>query len=213
MKNTMLPLALAAAGLFVLPAIGQAQALDGAFVNGNIGNSTLDSGPIDDNDTSYGVNVGYRWAVSPETRIGLEVGYVDLGKYSGSVDMYTTPISPIGTLPPEPTISAVNVTTEMNGWTIGASGRFNLSPKWHVGGRAGFLRASVDFRAPIYESDGSFVLGHHDDNADGWYAGAGVGYDFSNHFSVGLNYDYYSARAYGYRMNPDVVSVSGEFRF
>lgn len=101
----------------------------------------------------------------------------------------------------------------MNGWTIGASGRFNLPPKWYIGGRAGFLRASVDSRAQIYGSDGSFVLGHYDDHADDWYAGAGVGYEFSNHFSVGLNYDYYSARTYGYRMNPDVVSVSGEVRF
>lgn len=211
MKNTILPLALAAAGLFVVPAVSHAQALDGAFVNGNLGRAALDSGAIDDKETSYGVNIGYRWAVSPGALIGFEAGYVDLG--SSSFPASITQLFPIGTPPTEPTTYFGSGSRQLSGWTIGANGRFNLSPNWYIGGRAGFLRLSADTRIRINRPDGSVFKDRSDYHADGWYAGAGVGYDFSNHLSVGLNYDYYSASKYGYRNNPDVISVSGEYRF
>ena len=211
MKNTLLPVALAAGALFVLPAIGHAQATDGAFINGNLGSASLESGSIDDNDISYGVNVGYRWAVPPGTLIGFEVGYVDLGKYSlpTSVIYLTFP----GTQPNVPTTIVSSGTTEMSGLTIGAYGRFNLSPNWYIGGRAGFLRASVDSRLRTAGPYDSVVLQNRHVNADGWYVGAGFGYNFSNKFSLGLNYDYYIAKKSGSTISPDVVSVSGEYRF
>ncbi len=211
MKNIMLPLTLAAAGLFVLPAIGHAQATDGAFVSGNLGSASFDSGSIDETDTSYGINGGYRWAVSPSTLIGFEAGYVDLGKYSFPASV--TALTPIGTPPTEPTTYFGSGTTQLSGWTIGANGRFNLSPNWYIGGRVGFLRVSVDSRIRIDRPDGSVMKDHYDVNADGWYAGTGFGYDFSNNFSIGLSYDYYSAEKDGAKINPDVVSVSGEYRF
>lgn len=52
-----------------------------------------------------------------------------------------------------------------------------------------------------------------DDSSNKWYAGAGFGYDFSNNFSVGLNYDYYKAEKNGLKFDPDLVSVSAEYRF
>lgn len=213
MKNTLHLITLAAVGLFVLPAIGHAQATDGAFINGNLGSASLDRGPIDDVDTSYGVSVGYRWAVSPRALIGFEAGYVDLGKYAGPISISISGLPPIGTLPTEPEIYPGIVSTEMNGWKVGANGRFNLSPNWYIGGRAGFLRASVDWRVRVNKPDDSFELNHYDFNENGWYVGAGFGYDFSNNFSLGVNYDYYSAEINGSKINPDVVSVSGEYRF
>ncbi len=101
----------------------------------------------------------------------------------------------------------------MSSWTIGAIGRFSLSPNWYIGGRAGFLRASVDLRIRATAPDGSVMQPHYDNNENGWYAGAGFGYYFSNNFSVGINYDYYSAKSLGSTLDSDVVSVSAEYRF
>jgi opacity protein-like surface antigen len=211
-KSTLGLLALAAAGLFVVPIIAKAQGTEGAFISGNVGSASIDSGPIDGNDTSYGANAGYRWAVSPRTLVGFEAGYVGLGSYSNLTIISSTQLTPIGEPPADPEIYTVSVTNKMRGLTIGASGRFNLSPNWYVGGRAGFLRASFASRVRIVELDAPLVP-NKDFNADGWYAGGGFGYDFSNNFSLGINYDYYSASSYGFNYDPNVVSVSGEYRF
>jgi OmpA-OmpF porin, OOP family len=213
MKSTAGLLLLATAGLFVAPLIGKAQTTDGAFVNGSVGNRSLDSGPVDDHDTSYGVNAGYRWAISPETLIGVEAGYVDLGTYSTRISIVTTPLSPIGTPPGEPVISPGIASTGMTAWSIGANGRYSLSPNWHVSARAGLLRASIETRVRTTEPGDSIELSRYDVNADGWYAGAGIGYDFSNNLSLGLNYDYYRTRKSGFTFDPTAISLSGEYRF
>ena len=212
MKKTLGLLTFAAAGLFVVPIIAKAQITEGAFINGNLGSASIDIGPIDGNDTSYGVNAGCRWAVSPGALIGFEAGYVDLGSYSKLTLISLTQLTPIGEPPADPEVYTVRVTNKMSGWTIGATGRFNLSPNWYVGGRAGFLRASFASRVRFLGSDSPLVP-NKNFNSDGWYAGGGFGYDFSNNFSLGLNYDYYSAGSYGFNYDPDVVSVSGEYRF
>ena len=204
---------MAAAGLIALPILANAQAHDGAFINGSLGSSTLDRRPIDDSDTSYGVNFGYRWVVSPRAVIGFEVGYVDLGRYSAPATVTLFPIAPFGAPPFEPEIYAGSVSTEMSGWILGVNSHFNLSPNWYVGGRAGFLRASVDSRLRTTGQEDSIEVFNYDVNADGWYAGASFGYDFNPNWSVGLNYDYYSAKESGSKIDPDVVSVTGEYRF
>lgn len=102
----------------------------------------------------------------------------------------------------------------MSGWMIGANGRFNLSPNWYIGGRAGFIRATLDSRIRINRPDDSVFRDGYNNHADGWYAGVGFGYDFKRNFSLGLNYDYYGAKDHGFKIiNQDVVSVSGEYRF
>jgi OOP family OmpA-OmpF porin/outer membrane immunogenic protein len=93
---------------------------------------------------------------------------------------------------------------------FGANGHFNLTPNWYLSGRAGFFRADVKggFVDPI---NGTVV--RVDDNANKWYAGAGFGYDFSNNFGIGLNYDYYKADKNNLDLNADLISVSAEYRF
>ena len=61
--------------------------------------------------------------------------------------------------------------------------------------------------------DDSLVPDQSEFNAGGWYAGAGFGYDFSNNVSLGLNYDYYSAKKHGAKFDPDAISLSGVYRF
>src|SRR3569623_958113 len=79
MRSTVIAIALAAAGLAILPAVSRADDASGTnggfFVNGNIGRSNLDKGPYDDNDTGYAGNIGYRWALNPNVALGVEGGY------------------------------------------------------------------------------------------------------------------------------------------
>ena len=188
MKNTLLALALATAGLAALPA--HAADTNGWFINGNVGQSNLSKGVYDDDDTAFGANVGYRWALAPNFLFGVEGGYTDLGTFS-----------------PKGNPSGFG-DAELKGWNLGVNGHFNINENWYLSGRAGFFRADLKgtygpLAAPVAV----------DDHSNKWYAGAGFGYDFSNNFSVGLNYDYYKAEKSGLKFDPDLVSVSAEYRF
>jgi opacity protein-like surface antigen len=187
MKNTLFAIALASAGLFTLPSISHAADTSGFFINGNIGQSNLDKDAFDDDDTSFGGNFGYRWAVAPNVLLGVEGGYTDLGEFDAKG-------------------SAGSGKAELKGWNLGANGHFNVSDNWYISGRGGF------FRADRKVTD-DFVPINVDDTKNGWYAGAGFGYDFNTNFSVGLNYDYYKVDKDSLDLSPSVVSVSGEYRF
>jgi opacity protein-like surface antigen len=191
MKNSFLAIALAAAGLAAVPAISQAADTSGFFINGNIGESNLDKGAYNDNDTGYAANIGYRWAVAPNALIGIEGGYTDLGSISPK-DGY----APLGN-------------AKITGWNVGANGHFNLTDNWYVSGRAGLFHADV--KAGYLDQD--LAAARIDDNSNKFYAGAGFGYDFNRNFSVGVNYDYYKTDTNGAKFSPDLVSVSGEYRF
>jgi opacity protein-like surface antigen len=199
MKNTLLAIALATAGLVALP-VAHAADSSGFFINGNIGQSNLSKGAYDDSDTGYAANIGYRWAVAPSVLIGVEGGYTDLGSIA--------PKSSYGFLG----------NAKITGWNVGANAHFNLTDNWYLSGRAGLFRANLTggyVNSTGIGPDGTPIYGvtHIDDSSNKWYAGAGFGYDFNNNFSVGLNYDYYKAAKNGFSVNPDLVSVSGEYRF
>ena len=192
MKSTVFAIALAA-GCSVVPALSHADdgSNGGFFVNGNVGRSSLDKNAYDDNDTAYGANVGYRWALSPNVALGIEGGYTDLGKF-------------------DPRVSADGLgRASVKGWTAGVNGHFNLTPQWYLSGRAGLFRS--DIKGGYLDGTGTPV--NIDDSSDKFYAGAGFGYDFSNQFSVGLNYDHYKANSGGLKLDPNLVSVSAEVRF
>jgi len=192
MKNTLFAIALATAGLATVSAAHAADQ-SGFFVNGNVGQSNLSKGAYDDDDTGFGANVGYRWAVAPNVLLGIEGGYTDLGKFS--------------------TKSRDNALglgdAELKGWNIGANGHFNVTDNWYVSGRAGWFRP--DIKGGYLDSTGAPV--RVDDTSNKWYAGAGFGYDFNTNFSVGLNYDYYKADKDNLKLDADLVSVSAEYRF
>jgi len=194
MKNTLFTIALAAAGLAVVPAISHADTNGngGFFVNGNIGQSNLSKGAYDDNDTGAGVNLGYRWAINPNVALGVEGGYTDLGKFDTKDSFNGLGLG----------------RAEVKGWNAGVNGHFNLSPNWYISARGGLFRGDIQ---------GSYLAGstpvNVDDTSNKYYAGAGFGYDFSNNFSVGLNYDYYKVKDQGLNLDPNLVSVSAEYRF
>jgi len=196
MKHSIFAIALATAGLAAAPALVQAQegnaGNSGFFVNGNIGQSSLRKGVYDDNDTGYGVNAGYRWALNPNVALGVEGGYTKLGSFD-----------------PKPSFDVSAARADVEGWTLGVNGHFNINPNWYVSARGGLFRADVK---------GSYITSvpnsvYVDDTSTKYYAGAGFGYDFSNNLSVGLNYDYYKTDKDGLSLDPSLVSVSAEYRF
>ena len=192
MKNTLFAIALASASLATLPAVTHAaDGAGGVFVNGNIGQSNLDKGLYNDDDIGYGVNVGYRWALSPNVALGVEGGYTDLGKFDAKNRYSDLGVS----------------RASLKGWTAGVNGHFNLTPQWYLSGRAGLFRA--DTKGWTNEAVPNYV----DDTSTKWYAGEGFGYDFSNNFSVGLNYDYFKTDKNQLKLDPDLLSVSAEYRF
>jgi len=192
MKSTLFAIALVAAS--VVPAVSHADTNGngGFFVNGNVGQSNLSKGVYDDSDTGYGVNLGYRWAINPNVALGVEGGYTDLGKFA-TKDSFNS----LG-LPG----------AEVSGWNAGVNGHFNISPNWYVSARGGLFRGDVK---------GAYLAGttpvYVDDTSTKYYAGAGFGYDFSNNFSVGLNYDYFKVNKQGLNLDPNLMSVSAEYRF
>ena len=100
-----------------------------------------------------------------------------------------------------------NPKSKLHGWTVGVNGHINITPNWYVSARTGIYQwkgqgLSNDVN-PLYRS-----LSKTD-----FYGGAGFGYDFSNHVSVGLDYDYYQAKKDHVNLSSNVVSVSAEYRF
>lgn len=194
MKTTLFAIALATAGLTAIPLTSHAaDNQSGFFINGNVGQSNVDKGVYDDDDTGFGANFGYRWAVTPSVLLGVEGGYTDLGEFS-TKNRYNG----LGLRK-----------AELSGWTLGVNGHFNVTDNWYISGRTGWFRGDV--KGGYLDPEGVAV--RVDDTSDKWYAGAGFGYDFSNNFSVGLNYDYYKADKKNLDLNSDLVSVSAEYRF
>jgi len=194
MKSTLLAIALATTGLAVAPTLSHAADHNGAggfFINGNIGESSLDHQGYNDNDTGYLGNIGYRWALNPNVALGVEGGYTDLGKFSPN-----SPSDGLGQ-------------ASVKGWTLGVNGHFNFTPEWYVSGRTGIFHS--DLKGQYFDASDAIVT--VDDTANKFYAGAGIGYDFSNNFSLGVNYDYYKANKNGLNLDPSLWSISGEFRF
>lgn len=193
MKNTLFAIALATAGLTAIPLTSHAADQSGFFINGNVGESNLNKGVYDDDDTGFGANVGYRWAVAPNFLLGVEGGYTDLGNFSTKNRYDSLGIRE----------------ADLKGWNVGVNGHLNVTDNWYLSGRTGLFRADV--KGAYLDPTGIPV--NVDDNANKWYAGAGFGYDFNTNLSVGLNYDYYKADKQNLDLNANLVSVSAEYRF
>lgn len=197
MKKTLIAIAfVTAGGLAAVPAFAQSYPNDNAgwFVGGKVGDAHLDKGAYNGSDTGYEVDGGYRWAVSPSAALGFEVGYNDMGNIKLSNAFNSNPV-------------VANPKSSLHGWTFGGTGHFNITPNWYVSARAGIYQWNGDGLSndqnPLYRS-----LSKTD-----FYGGAGFGYDFSNRFSVGVNYDYYGAKKDNVDLSTNLYSVSAEYRF
>ncbi|HUW53897.1 MAG TPA: porin family protein [Rhodanobacter sp.] len=197
MKKTLIALTLATAGLLTVPAAfaqNSPSGNGGWFINGNVGRTSLNHGPYDDHDTGYAINGGYRWSLAPNFALGAEVGYNDMGN-----------IHPKNIFNSQPVVDRSK--SQLHGWTAGVNGHFNITPNWYLSARTGLY----SWTGHGLSNDVNPVRKSLDDNS--YYAGAGMGYDFSNNVSVGLNYDHYDAKKQNVNLGTNMVSVSAEYRF
>ncbi|MDE2249272.1 MAG: porin family protein [Xanthomonadaceae bacterium] len=210
MKKTLLALAFVTAASVTLPALAQ-DAAAGTTTAGNyqpnqaigsgnwlidasVGQAHINRGPYGSHPTTYSLTGGYRWKVGQDLGLGLDVGYNDLGNFRLKNAFSSNP---------------VNLTSQrqaLRGWTAGANGRINVWQGLYISGRAGIY----GWKGDGYSDQD--INRHHLDKVD-YYGGAGLGYDFNQHFGVGLSYDYYHASKNGIDLSSDTASVTAEYRF
>jgi OOP family OmpA-OmpF porin/outer membrane immunogenic protein len=196
MKKTLIALAFVTAGIAAVPAFAQTAPSDnsGWFLGAKVGQANLNKGNYDGNDTGYAINGGYRWAVAPNTALGVEAGYNDLGNIKLKNAFNSNPV-------------VADPKSKLHGWTFGVNGKYNFTPNWYATARTGIYQwkghGISNDQNPLYRSL---------DKTD-WYGGVGFGYDFTNNFSLGLNYDYYQAKKDHLNLSTNLVSVGAEYRF
>jgi OmpA-OmpF porin, OOP family len=213
MQKVLLSVAAAAALSFVSFA-ANAATHDGAFISVNGGQSNYDISHTqwqDKTDRAYGVTAGYRWVVDRPFAIGVEAGYVNLGKmttrYDFSDDYYR---------------DVYKFNQKGQSILVGANGKWDLPHGLSITARAGIAHSRVKFKG---QEDLSPAIRGYDpyetsrtSTDNGIYAGLGFGYDFTPNFGLTLTYDHYSLKARDVLLDKRSVDVSVyggalEFRF
>lgn len=164
------------------------------FINAEVGEAHVATGPFNDHPTAYAINGGYRWKVGQDMGLGVEIGYNDLGNYKIKNSFNS---------------NDVNLKSRRNalrGWTAGVNGKFNVWRGVYISGRGGVY----GWKGDGYKNQS--INRKHLDQVD-YYLGAGVGYEVNNNFSVGVAYDYFHAGKSGINLNNDTASVTAEYRF
>lgn len=199
MKKTLFAIALATAGLATVPAVFAQSApaptaQQGWYVGAEAGYGQVNKGPYD-NQGNYigGIKGGYRFAINPEASVGVEAGY----QYLGLIDA-------------KGNNNVSSLAGRVHGPTLGANLRWNFNPDWYAEIRAGAFYAEgqgLTYDSTSYERFERIRP----------YAGVGVGYNLSQNWSVGVNYNYYDGTSrggsQGVQLQANAVTVAGEYRF
>lgn len=204
MKKTIAALAIATALGFVAAPTAFAQPTSsshsGAFVKGQVGFANLDHGVYDSTKAGYQLTVGYDWAVSDSFLAGVEGGY----NWMGSFNPKNTYRQAYG----------VNDKAKLHGWTLGVNGRYSINQNWFVGAHGGLYHWNGKGLQLVDDATtGGLTPVHFSRSKTNWYAGAGVGYQFDNGYSLGLDYDYYRDKKQGANLSMGVVSLGVVYRF
>jgi len=175
----------------------------GFFVNGNVGQSRYNANRrdwSDRNDTAAAIRFGYRWHGAVD--FGVEGGYVDLGKLKDRIN--TPNYSFSGDL-------------KVKGFLLGVNGKYHFAQSgWYVSARGGWFGTRANYKSHASSKSATTTASYSESysmrrvNA-GWYLGVGAGYDLTSHFSVGVSFDDYYAKA---RVNQDIAdeTISGNVR-
>jgi OmpA-OmpF porin, OOP family len=181
-----------------------------AFVNANAGYSdynyntdSLAAPGVATNlrkrDPAGAVRVGYRW--NSVVDYGVEVGYGYLGQARLNVA----------------DADATRLTQKNRGYLLGGNLNYNITDNWYVSARAGWFRGRNTYAGAVYAID-TVETARATNTNTGEYFGLGAGYNFNQHFSLGLAYDTYHTPAYinglevrGTRAG--MYSLQGEYRF
>lgn len=165
MQKTLLAAALAVVSLSPLAAkADQSSPLNNFFVSGNLGQSNYRLGGVSDKtDVFQNVRFGWRW----NNIVGAEIGYAYLGKVKNDFDF-------------------ASVSAKPRVAQIGINAKYNFYNNWFVTGHGGYLRSRTTGAVTVGDTSASERSWNN-----GWYAGAGVGYDLTQNVALGVNYDNY----------------------
>jgi OmpA-OmpF porin, OOP family len=189
-----------------------------AFVNANAGYSNYNIAAPETfpgesvnqrrRDPAGALRIGYRW--NSVVDYGVEVGYGYLGQYRlNTTDAY----------------SSSRFTQKNRGFLLGGNLNYNITDHWYVSARAGWFRGRNTYAVADYYPSGVYKERGTTTNT-GEYFGIGGGYNFNQHFSVGLAYDTYHTPGSALRSSDPydnglymrstragMYSIQGEYRF
>ena len=193
MKKTALALAVGIGSLIAGTATAQ-DASNGLFIDGRVGSASIDEDDFDDEASTFQINGGYRW-----NGLGIEAGYVKFSEFEGEV---------------EESGENFELDADIDGFMIGLNGRTNFGDSpWYMSGRLGAFLWEADAQAVVPSTENEFIVVNADEDGTDLYAGVGVGYDFSDTFSMGLAYDYFGPGKDDVSLQTNTLSVTGEVRF
>ncbi|HET6434058.1 outer membrane protein [Dyella sp.] len=148
------------------------------FVNGTVGlsDSHIGNGGADrdGSDVAAAIRVGVLWRGQPQ--FGIETGYADLGRYRQRI-----------------MIGQVQVRDQVHtrAALLGANVTYRFDAPWYVTARGGLLRSWLS----VHEYADGVASGQGSAAGNGWYLGAGGGYDISEQLSIGAHLDLYHVAA------------------
>lgn len=139
--------------------------LSGGGIDGAIANlGVVGAASISNQDTSAGLNLGYRFGKS----FALEAGYVDLGKYSFS--SFTT----------APAVDTLHGVYKAHAFSLSGVGILPMNNKWSLFGKIGYARTSADLSANSVS--GATALTRASGSGGGVLVGAGATYDLARNW-------------------------------
>jgi len=141
--------------------------VDGAFANQGIASSTS----LDQTDTAYGVNAGYRF----NPYFAVEGGYMRLGSFDYSASTGT---------------DTIDGKFKASALSLAGVGIYPFSSQWSVYGKAGVTRTDAELEASA--ESGLTPTENTSHNATGLLFGAGVMYDFDRSFFAKAGWDRYT---------------------
>jgi len=196
----------ASAGLVSAPVLAQrapAMAQDaGFYLGGAVGQSRLKDAcegltiACDEKDTGWKVFAGYQF----NRYLGIEGGYVDLGKASASG-----------------TITGVGVTgnAEVKGWELLGVGTLPIANNFSAYGKVGFFRWDLDVSATAVVPGFAVSTSASDDGTDMTF-GVGLKYEFTRNVAARLEWQRYNdigGSNTGGKSDVDLFSLGVVFKF
>jgi OOP family OmpA-OmpF porin len=164
----------------------------------------ISSSKLDDNDTGYKVQAGYKF----NENFAVEGGYVDLGRLTLSADL--APEAPI-------TSGHVGADVKAYGFNVEAVGILPLGSGFSVFAKAGAILAITDSDVSAVASGQGVSASVDDDNSDTSFkptAGVGAAFDLNETLSVRLEYErFFDLKVDSDGFDADLASIGLVARF